>query len=238
MPSLSTPIGDLESEYGVVVVGSGYGGAIAACRMAEYAKRLGGQLPKYSVCVLERGAERQPGDYPSTLTGAVLDTQADTKAGRVGSRTALFDFRMNHDISVLVGCGLGGTSLINAAVMLEPTDAVLRDELWPVTLRNPRRFRRLCKVVNGILDVSTCPPAVELDKVTWLRNGVAPEKVAAAPVAISFQTKVNQFHVQQQRCVLCGNCITGCNHSAKNTVAANYLPGAANAGAAIFCGVE
>jgi len=127
MPSLSTPIGDLQSEYGVVVVGSGYGGAIAGYRMAAYAKPPGDDLPEYSVCVLERGSERQAGDFPTTASGALLDTQADTKVGRVGSRTALFDFRMNHDVSVVVGCGLGGTSLINAAVMLEPTPKVLDD---------------------------------------------------------------------------------------------------------------
>src|SRR5690242_13946454 len=131
MASLETPIGELRSEYGVVVVGSGYGGAIAAYRMARAAERwtaTGHPYSKYSVCVLERGKERQQGDFPSTFTGALKDTQADAKVGRIGSRTALFDFRMNHDISVLVGCGLGGTSLINAAVMMEPTADVLGDE--------------------------------------------------------------------------------------------------------------
>src|SRR5215211_846281 len=134
MPGLSTPLGDLKADYGVVIVGSGYGGAIAAYRFASYAAALAKQtpsLPSYSVCVLERGTERHAGDFPSTLSGALHDTQADTKAGRIGSRTALFDFRMNHDVSVLVGCGLGGTSLINAAVMMMPTDEVLRDERWP-----------------------------------------------------------------------------------------------------------
>src|ERR1051325_4415916 len=126
MASLETPIGELQSEYGVVVSGSGYGGAIAAYRMARAALGQGNGQPKYSVCVLERGRERQQGDFPSTLRGALKDIQADAKIGRAGSRTALFDFRMNRDISVLVGCGLGGTSLINAAVMMKPTDDVLR----------------------------------------------------------------------------------------------------------------
>ena len=52
--------------------------------------------------------------------------------GRVGRRTALFDMRVNKDVSVLVGCGLGGTSLINAGVMLEPpvpADVVARRDL-------------------------------------------------------------------------------------------------------------
>ncbi len=74
---------------------------------------------------------------------------------------------------------------------------------------------------------------------TWLQDAAALVQTRAerVPLAVSFSTKVTHG-VQQQRCVLCGNCITGCNHSAKNTVAMNYLPGAARFGAQIFCGAE
>jgi cholesterol oxidase len=48
---------------------------------------------------------------------------------------ALFDFRVNGDISVLVGCGLGGTSLINANVCLRPEARVFADPCWPAELR-------------------------------------------------------------------------------------------------------
>ena len=54
---LSLPLDRLRERYEVVVVGSGYGGSIAASRLA----RLG-----RSVCVLERGRELRPGDYPDT----------------------------------------------------------------------------------------------------------------------------------------------------------------------------
>jgi cholesterol oxidase len=243
MPGLSTPIGGLKSEYGVVVVGSGYGGAIAAYRLATHARRGAKGDATYSVCLLERGIEREAGDYPSTLAGALHETQADAKAGRIGSRTALFDFRMNRDVSVLVGCGLGGTSLINAAVMLKPKPYVFDDLRWPRRLRTARAFERYFAIAEEALGVGTIPGSVHLDKVAWLKAGAGEpvdgrDRVTAAPLAIAFQTEINKFGVQQQRCVLCGNCVTGCNHSAKNTVATNYLPGAADAGAAIFCGVE
>lgn len=242
MPTLSTPIGELRSQYDVVVVGSGYGGAIAAYRMAQRARagRAANEPPAFSVCVLERGIERQAGDFPSSFGRAITQIQADTKVGRFGRRTGLFDFRLNHDISVLVGCGLGGTSLINAGVMLEPTEAVLSDPKWPADLRGTGVIEANFNTVRRALGVSLPPTDIELDKAKWLST--ASERLTArmrpAPIAVSFSTKVNQFDVQQQRCVLCGNCITGCNHSAKNSVAMNYLPGAANAGAAIFCGVE
>ncbi len=50
---LSTPIEEIKERYDIVVVGSGYGGAIAASRMARAGK---------SVCLLERGKEFQPGE--------------------------------------------------------------------------------------------------------------------------------------------------------------------------------
>src|SRR5688572_10564133 len=137
---------------------------------------------------------------------------------------------MNRDVSVLVGCGLGGTSLINAGVMLEPTDEALLK--FPETLRASIKGR--FDQVRTTLGVNLFPSDITLEKVTSLTAAAAPANVKPAPLAISFKTQVNEFKVQPQQCVLCGSCISGCNHSAKNTVAANYLPGAVNAGAAIF----
>ena len=56
---LSTPWEQRKSAYDIVIIGSGYGGAIAAARLA--AANLN---PKPSVCILERGKEWQPGDFP------------------------------------------------------------------------------------------------------------------------------------------------------------------------------
>ncbi|HLM72942.1 MAG TPA: FAD-dependent oxidoreductase, partial [Polyangiaceae bacterium] len=57
MERLSSPIDRIRSHYDVIVVGSGYGGAISASRLARAGK---------SVAVLERGREIQPGEYPET----------------------------------------------------------------------------------------------------------------------------------------------------------------------------
>lgn len=50
---ISSPIHELKPSYDVVVIGSGYGGGVAASRMAR-------AQPKQSVCVLESGEERWP----------------------------------------------------------------------------------------------------------------------------------------------------------------------------------
>ena len=137
MPTLSTPIGELRPCYDVVVVGSGYGASVAAYRMATLAaeRRRQGRTT-FSVCVLERGDEFQPGGYPATLVKAVRQMQADTPTGHIGQRTSLFDLRLDRDLSVLVGCGLGGGSLINAGVMLRPSGNVLEDASWPEAIRH------------------------------------------------------------------------------------------------------
>ena len=127
MVRLSSPITDIRDHYQVVVVGSGYGGAIAASRLA----RAGQQ-----VCVLERGKEFQPGEYPNSLTSAMAEMQTDSPLGRIGSSTGLYDFRINDDINVFMGCGLGGTSLVNANVALRPEPRVFEDPRWPAPIRS------------------------------------------------------------------------------------------------------
>ena len=133
MPRLSSLIEDLKTHYPVVIIGSGYGGAITASRLA----RAGQQ-----VCVLERGREFQPGEYPDTLPEILAEAQVDTPNAFLGSRTGLYDMRVNDDINVFCGCGLGGTSLVNANVSLPAEPRVIG--IYPET------FDGLVALNNGI----------------------------------------------------------------------------------------
>ena len=92
----SKSLGQMKPHYSVVVIGSGYGGSIAASRLAR-----AGQ----SVCLLERGAEKHPGEYPDDIDKAAKEVQIDLPIGHKGNRTGIFDFRVNDDIHVLLGCG-------------------------------------------------------------------------------------------------------------------------------------
>lgn len=128
MARLSLPIEQLKSHYTVVVIGSGYGGSITASRMA---RAVAPDNQKITVCVLERGKEFQPrdldqngqiikpGEYPDTEFEALRQVQVDTPLFHAGSRTGLYGVRMNKEIDVFIGCGLGGTSLVNANVCAE-----------------------------------------------------------------------------------------------------------------------
>src|SRR4029453_13321801 len=112
----------IKPAYDVVVVGSGYGGGVAASRLAR-----AGQ----SVCVIEKGKEFLPGGFPSRLPELRRELQINGGKMRSGSHTGLFDFRLGADIHVLVGCGLGGGSLINAGVALRPDGPVFAGSPWP-----------------------------------------------------------------------------------------------------------
>jgi cholesterol oxidase len=223
----------MRDHYEVVVVGSGYGGGIAAARLAEAGRQ---------VCVLERGRELHPGEYPNTLLTAAREVQARTQRGHHGSPTAMFDFHLGKDMTVLVGCGLGGTSLINANVALEADERIFADKRWPEKLRNKRaeleQYYDKAKRMLG----SQCYPAEgpSLAKYAALQRAAEAlgSKAEPAPVNVTFKDSTNAAGIQQRGCVLCGDCVTGCNYGAKNTVLMNYLPYAESRGAHIFAEVE
>ena len=111
IPKLSKPIIELKYQYEIVVIGSGYGGSITASRMA----RAGRQ-----VCLLEKGREIRPGEFPNKLSEAAPQIQIYSKNGHIGDDTGLYEVFVGNGINVVKGCGLGGTSLINANVSIEP----------------------------------------------------------------------------------------------------------------------
>ncbi len=227
---LSSPVEDLQDHYEVVVVGSGYGGAIAASRLA----RAGRQ-----VCLLERGKELQPGEYPDTGPEVLDEMQIDFPDRHVGSRTALYDIRVNDDLSVFLGCGLGGTSLVNANVSLRADQRVFSDPRWPEALRADLGtliqdgYRR----AEEMLKPTPLPDsAVALRKLEALADSstALPGRFNRLPINVTFTDHVNHVGVEQKACTLCGDCVSGCNYAAKNTVLMNYLPDARNHGAKIF----
>lgn len=239
---LSRPLGEMKSDYEVVVVGTGYGGSIAASRLSRAGRK---------VCVLERGREFQPGEYPDKMSETNCETQVDQALGHTGSKLGLFDFRMNDDIHVLVGCGLGGTSLINANVVLKAEPRVF-DEHWPVELRSDptallsRCYQRAQDMLSSRVYPEETPGFPKLAKTEANRKAAAHlgERCDLTPIAVNFTDFAaggdgrNQVGVPQQPCANCGDCVTGCNYGAKNTVLMNYLPDAVNHGAEIFTQVS
>ncbi|MFW2544950.1 GMC oxidoreductase [Primorskyibacter sp. 2E107] len=231
---MSQPLTALEGQYDAIVIGSGYGGGVAASRLA----RMG-----FRVAVLERGREYLPGEFPDTALEAARAFQATSRLGQVGDRAGLFDLHVSDDISVLVGCGLGGTSLINANVSLQPDPRVFDDPVWPAALRAEagsgalaEGFRRAEAMLQPTRYPEDWPSLAKFEslKTSGRAMGTEAERV---PINVRFESGPNAAGVEQAACTLCGDCCSGCNIGAKNTTAMNYLADAVAHGAQVFCGV-
>lgn len=217
----------MQPAYDVVVVGSGYGAGVAASRLARAGQR---------VCVIERGREVATGDFPARLPELRRELQIRGGKMRSGAETGLYDFRMGEDMHVLVGCGLGGGSLINAAVALQPEPRVFQDAAWPEEIRQDGLIDLGFERARAGLSPTRFSEAARLTKFKSLQKigegmGKAP---VATPVVVNFEDRTNWAGVEQPACELCGDCCSGCNVGAKNTIALTYLPDAKAHGAEIF----
>lgn len=236
MERLSKDVADLATHYEIVVVGSGYGGAIAACRLSRAGR---------SVALLERGREMHPGEYPSRMGEAAAHVQISGPGlGPVhleGDRRNLYWFHTDGPMKVFSGCGLGGTSLVNAGVSLEPDPRIFTDERWPEELRGDTvtRLADGYRAAERMLAPRLYPDDYpHLAKIDALRIAAGELPVGRAPINVTFDSGPNVVGIHQPACVGCGDCVTGCNFGAKNTVLMNYLPDAVAHGASIFAEVD
>ena len=214
-----------KASYDYVVIGSGYGGAITAARLSS-----ANLAAKPSVCILERGKEWPVGDFPDKFEDYASELRSDLNP------LGLYDVLNYTDISVIKGSGLGGTSLVNANVAFVPDEEAFQLDGWPrsVTLGELMPFYAMAKQT---LAASPHPRAAALPKVQALQRRAQDLGLSAKAldIAVNFDIEGPNAHgVEQHKCTDCGDCITGCNVGAKNTLYMNYLPMAAKAGAEIY----
>jgi cholesterol oxidase len=229
---LSNPTAELRDRYGIIVIGSGYGGSIAAARLAAAG---------HEVCILERGKEWIPGEFPDEIDEVIAQMRTTTNP------LGLYDYRVTDDVDVCVGSGLGGTSLINANVLYKPDPDIFDQSPWPDEVRMDGDNGKLDTYydrVNSMLQGSPIPEdELPLRKVEAHNKSAEdrPGQFSTLNLAVNFDKyddEPNHVGVRQNRCILCGDCVTGCNVRSKNTLYMNYLPLAKNHGAFIFTGME
>jgi choline dehydrogenase-like flavoprotein/pimeloyl-ACP methyl ester carboxylesterase len=228
--------------FDVVVVGSGYGGAMAASQLTS--RYFPGSKEPLRVCVLERGREYLSGMFPSSeaeLPGNVRFSSAEHPKPR-GNQEGLLDVRIGPDVCALVACGLGGGSLINAGVMVETKIDAWPIGAWPSSLKldGLTGYYKSAKQMLGVT-VSGKENTIDLNARGLPRKFKALQKLqvgdfGAAPLSISMQASPNVFGVHQEACKQCGDCATGCNFNAKNSLDRNLLVDAYRRGAQIFTG--
>ncbi len=232
MKKLSKPLTSLKGKYDVIVVGSGYGGSIAASRMS----RAG-----FAVCLLEKGKEFLPGQFPRTMKQASGEMNFIRGKSPGINRNGLYEFTIGNGINVFKGCGLGGTSLVNANVSIRPESRVMEDPAWPSAIRNdPKSFEAGLGRAWDMLKPNPYPEGKNgypiLKKTEAMRKSAEQmaEPFRLLDINVTFEDKLNHVGIHQSKCTNCGDCVTGCNISAKNTTAMNYLPDAFNHGTDIF----
>lgn len=240
MSLLSMPLTEMQAEYDAIVVGTGYGGAISAATLARTRRPDGTPL---RVAVLERGEEIPVGRFPADTLSAAPQFQVRTGLGEVGDDNGLYYFHVDDDVTVLQGCGLGGTSLINANVSVPPDPRVFDDPRWPSAIRDDGLLAQGMDRARDVLCPKQYPDTgnhPELLKYKALQTsgkhlGKPAEHV---PINVTFEDGVNPSGVEQRACTGCGDCVSGCNFAAKNTLMMNYLPEARADGAELFCGAD
>jgi cholesterol oxidase len=224
-----------EYDFDVVIVGSGYGGAIAAFELSGCTDETGRPL---RVCVLERGREYLPGAFPTRqadLAGHVRFATPNAPRQR-GVYDGLYDIRWSEDAVAVVASGLGGGSLINAGVMEMPHPTVFQEARWPKTIREADDLEGLAARLLPLLGANPLARADALNKTKQLRKLANGHRASLTRITVASGDRSNSAGVKLNECLLCGDCAAGCNHGAKDSLDVNLLVLAERKGARIVTG--
>ncbi|GGJ93444.1 cholesterol oxidase [Streptomyces camponoticapitis] len=227
-------------DYDVIVVGSGFGGAVSALRLTEKGYRVG---------VLEAGRRFTPGTLPKNSW--------DIKNYLWAPALGLFGIQRVHllgNVMVLAGAGVGGGSLNYANTLYVPPKAFFEDKQWAGITDWQAELAPYYDQAQRMLGVRLNPTMTPSDvhlKATAQAMGVG-DTFHLAPVGVFFGDGKDADGKERAEpgasvgdpyfggagpsrtaCSQCGECMTGCRHGAKNTLNENYLHLAEQAGAVI-----
>lgn len=222
-------------DFDVLIIGSGYGGAIAADRLAGTSDATG----VLRIAVLERGREHLSGSFPdraADLAGHVRFTTPNGEKAS-GRLEGLFDVRIGADVSMLIANGVGGGSLINAGVMAFPDEAIFQEPMWPAGLLNqgPMLAQRAARLQ---VELGADPQAIDNVRPRLQRvKSMNALGAAIVPITVALDENLQSAgKVQLKCCIACGDCATGCNHGAKVSLDLSLLRRAQARGVEIFAG--
>jgi cholesterol oxidase len=217
-------------DFDWLVIGSGFGGSVSALRLSEKG---------YSVAVLECGQRFADDQFPTSTA----DLKRYFWNPRVGMK-GIFRLTTFKDVAVVSGCGVGGGSLGYANTLYVPPKPFFEDQQWggmgdweKTLAPHYAEAQRMLGVVQNPYD----DPADQLLRELGEDLGVG-DTYRKTPVGIFFGepgvTVADPFFggegPDRTGCRLCGRCMVGCPHGAKNTLVKNYLYFAERRGAQVM----
>jgi cholesterol oxidase len=221
----------MSEKFDAIVIGSGFGGSIVACRLAEKGMR---------VLVLERGRRWTPASYPRKPDDPwVYDARHPEK------RNGWLDLRFFKHMMVAQAAGVGGGSLTYSSVHLEAHPAVF-ERGWPAEVTYAE-MKPYYDTVATALNLQTLPDGQLTERLKLTRDAATAlghaGRFSKAPLAVSFSPEwnytldnpfdrrhskpfTNTYGQQQGTCIHLGNCDIGCDVLAKNSLELTYLAAA------------
>jgi len=227
---VSRPSPRADLEFDVVIVGSGFGGSVAAMRLSQKG---------YRVAVVEAGKRWRADDFPKSNWNVWKYFWAPRfRCFGIQNITLL------KGVMVLHGTGVGGGSLVYANTLMRPDDSVFEDPSWNPSVAWSRELAPHYDMARRMLGVTTNPALLEGEEAlrrVGERMGAA-SSFHATEVGVFFGTpneKVPDPYFsgagpERAGCVLCGGCMVGCRYLAKNTLDQNYLYFAERFGTRVF----
>jgi cholesterol oxidase len=218
-------------DFDVVVIGSGFGGSVAALRLTEKG---------YKVCVLEAGRRFSDKDFPKTS----WRLRRFLFLPRLGLK-GIQRIHVLPDVLVLAGAGVGGGSLVYANTLYKPPASYFEDKQWNQITNWDAELSPWYDQASRMLGVAQNPyfsPSDQAMKQVADQMGVG-HTFKLAPLGVYFGDGVGikskdpffgGVGPDRSGCLQCGACMTGCRHNAKNTLPKNYLGLAEKAGAKVF----
>lgn len=230
-------------DYEAIIIGSGFGGSINFCRLAQ---KWGNK-----VLLLERGRRYPMASFarsPKQIADSFwsIDGNAVKRPKHIQDKKlrGLFDIRNYKKMDAVISAGLGGGSLIYANVFLEPP-AHIFEQGWPAAINRDtlQPYYRVAKQVLGARPVPSwqTDPRRKIVRTELFQEFAAHDNRTSKladiciffgndysyngreqPLAIGLQEK-NRYGATQTSCTYCGECDIGCNTHSKNTLDLNYL---------------
>jgi cholesterol oxidase len=216
-------------ETDVAVIGSGFGGSVAALRLTEKG---------YAVTVLEEGRRWTAEDLPATNR----DVRRFFWFPRLGMRGAQ-RMTLLKDVFILSAAAVGGGSVIYANTLYEPLEHYWSDPAWAHLTDWRDELAPFYDQAKRMLGVTTVPFDTAADRLLLeigRRMGVE-DTFHKTDVGVWFGTPgvtepdpyFGGAGPDRTGCIRCGNCMVGCKHGAKNSLDHNYLHLAERGGARI-----